>query len=412
MISIKLLPTPIAAAVATTVALISTQASAAWIFDPSAEIEAQYQDNVRLDQREESAIVSTASLQARLRRETEITSASVVLGGTYIDYETDEDLDSQTLAYLSFGARRSGQRFQVGVSGRVSEDVLLRTARVVNNPIFGTAPDEGSVDADLDQLNNQADIDVAVVDEQYDRRRVQVSPYFSYEVSEKTTVRLNYDFYEVSYEDDAEDVGFQGTKSYSIGAGFSHSINQKNAVGLTVTSERFRPDLSEDVDNLEATLDWNRRISDRYSLRMQVGGRRSESDIQDETGLLLRASLRRRFENGALSATLERSLYPNAFGDVLETDSFSINYNRRITERVGFDVSARAYATDDPVANETFSQAQDYFVFTPRLTWAMSQATYLAVGYRYTFTDREREQDHSTGNMVSLSFGYRPPSEI
>lgn len=392
--------------------LAGGHAHGAWVIEPSAQLQTSYEDNVRLEQDEDDAIVTSATAQARVRNVTETSQVSGVAGLTYLNYSGADELDDEEAGFLEFDAGRNTERVGYGVRASLRSDVILR--RVDRIPEGFDLSDRdmgdgaGAIEEELPELG--LDVDEGVVREQIERRSMLVSPYLAYSLTERSQTRVGYTFYGLRYDDDARDAGLQESDSHSVFAQLSREVTPLDTMDVRIRASHFEPEASLESDNYELTVGWQRQISPRLTLGGEIGGRRVESDISNDEGLVF--SLRGSYdtERGRFSGSLQRSVLPSAFGDVVEADRLELSYRRSLSQRATFSFSLRGYETRRDSGNS--DRDRSFLTAAPNLSYALSPTWNVGVGYTYRWTDREDELGSASGNAVSLSLVYRPPSRL
>lgn len=108
-----------------------------------------------------------------------------------------------------------------------------------------------------------------------------------------------------------------------------------------------------------------------------------------------------------LSLSLIRSVTKSTNGFPQEVDSFTANYNRKLTERVsaGLYFNANRSTSIDSVS---LSEDRDIFRFRPSISWRLTKDSKLTAGYRYkrqTYTVSDREAE-SNSVYINLSISW------
>lgn len=396
-------------------------AEAAWLIEPSARLDASYEDNVRLASiNEEDGIVGSVTAQARLRNVTEISSVSLLGGINYRSYSNvnDDNLDDRDSEFLIFAADRRTARAGFGLDGSYRRDDLLRRILLLEDPGAGSVdtPDEPIAPGDEgvpEDVNDGADVDAGASRQQIRRERFSISPSVGYALSARNSIELTYDYYGLNYdENDTTPLdGIQDSETNALTAEFNRALSERTSIGTAVRVAKFEPDQGLDTDIYEATLIYSRQLSERNNLSVTLGGRRTESDASKDTGGLLNARFDRRTPTGSVFASIERSLYPNSFGDIVETDRIALGIRQRITERWSWSLRGQAFSTDS-TQNANSGRNRDFVTVRPEIRWSMTPAWSVGAYYGYEWVDRENDPNTASGNSVGVSLNYTPPRRI
>ncbi len=398
--------------------LAAAPAHGAWLVEPSLELSTGYDDNVRLnDDPEEDAIVSTGTVQARLRNVTERSEVSGLLGLTYLTYSAtdDEDLDDEDAEFVDLSARRDYQRGELGARLTGRRDLILR----VIDPIPGLLPGAGD-DADpgtpLDEALAEDDIDLNATREQVRRTWYRLSPYASYQLGQLTSARIEYSFAERLFDEDGEDQGLRDSRTHLVSAGLRRELSPRTAGSITLGAGRFESDGREETDNYTASLGFDHQISPQVTFGADVGAGRVDDDIGEETHLTYGVRLARQMLVSRLSIQAERSAAPSSFGNVVEADRLTVRYQRSLSDRAEFDMRIHGYRTEQ-VGDGADESSRKYLSVRPRLTLRMTNAWNTGIEYLYRWTDRDRADAFggsgtAQGNMVVVFIGYQPPRRL
>lgn len=383
---------------------LATPALAAWVVTPAAELGVRHEDNVRLSAtNEESAIVSSATLQAELANITEISEVSALVGGSFDYYSnTDANLDDRDTQFAKLMAIRSAERLSFGIDGSFQREILLRSARMISDLPGG----EGELP--IDDTDLEGDVDQGSVNEQVRRTRIAVRPNVTYQFAENTSATLSYRYLSLDYKDLGQETGLQDSETHSVGVMLAQRFSERDSGHLTLNASRLEPDVGLETDFYEAIVGWNRRLTERSRFNIAVGGRRAESDFAERSGVLLRARYAQATERGELYAQAERSLYPSAYGEILETDRVTLGYGQRLSDRLSWSLSAEGFTTESSVSDDVFSRNRDYVQVVPELRWLLTPNWSVAGRYEYTWVDRESDPDTADNHTVGFSLIYSP----
>lgn len=389
---------------------VSLPAHAAWVVEPSARLSTSYEDNVQLEaDNEDDAVVSTATGQARIANVTERSSISGVLGANYINYTAVDDLDDRTTWFAQFAGNRRYERANLRLQSSARRNVILRRINAIPEEFDPSDPGaEPAPGEPIDEFDPDTDIDENVAREQIERTNITVTPSFSYNFTERTRGEVGYSFFGLRYAEDQN--RFQDSDQHSVFTRLNRQISPLDNVRLELRGSRFEPDAALESDMYEGTVGWNRRASERLNFGIDLGARQVDSDLSNDWGTVVRLNATYRTQTGRLSGSLERSVLPSSFGDLVEADRLNLSYDHRFGPLTSFRLGARAYETrrDDGSSNRD----RQFFVVQPSFNWDFAPAWNFSFGYEFRWTDRANQEGSAQGNAVTLGLIYRPPSRL
>ena len=145
-------------------------------------------------------------------------------------------------------------------------------------------------------------------------------------------------------------------------------------------------------------LDWVQHVL----IRMGAG--------QVDDGFAGSIQLNHKTSGGSLRVAFRRDVYPSAFGSMLESDTFLLNYRHAYSSRTALSITARGISSES--SSETSRQNRDYVQITPEIFWALSETWRLSGGYRFTWNERDSERDAASSNSVFLTLAYQPRTDV
>lgn len=407
-------------------ALASLPISAAWVFSPAVDLQSNYNDNIRMSQDEtDPAFTTSIAGQLSLRNVTEKSEIAAIAGVNFLKYSDSADLKDQSLQFLNFTARTNGTRLTFGVSGSYKRDLTLRWTSFIPedtlDEIESDSLDEPLDDA-LGDLNSTPNIDDAATFSQFRRERIRIDPKLSWRFTERTTASLQLSHTELNYAQAATQSFLQGNKKNALTLNFRHRISTRDILSIKTIASTLKPEATPKTHNYQLTAIWDRKFSERSNIGVSLGVRHTKQNVlnpdisNNRTGLLFGLKANRRFERTFMRATYNRSMIPNSFGDLVETDTINLNIQHSLSDRVFITSSCRAYHTQSPARNtdspDILGRDQDYVQINAGLGFAFSPSLTINSNYGFRWIDQERLTGTSTSNMVSLGITYRPPKRL
>ena len=393
--------------------LCSGAAQAKWVVQPTAEVRVESSDNIALrnDGLEDGGLVSSATLQANVINRGERTQATGTFGISFVDYSGVEDnLQDDNVPFVNLAIRRGYERGNAGVNISGRRDSLFRRFAGINDPFQPIAQDD--LQDGLDDLDNGDLVNQGIVTRQIDRIRLNVSPYAQFTLNDRSNLRVTYAYSGEDYEDEdlAAAFGAQGYDSHSLVGQYTRAINQRTRFFMTARGTFFTPDRAQDTDAYETLVGIRRDLSERSNLSVQVGANRISPDVgDDETGVSAGLTYSRQFTNGLLRVDAQRTVQPNSFGLILETNRLSMNYQYLLSSRLA--ATMRVAATSTDTSQENNSQERDFVSFTPELSYSLTENWQVTAGYQYRYRDVAIDSENAKSNAVFLSMRYSPRLE-
>jgi hypothetical protein len=324
-------------------------------------------------------------------------------------YSGVDDLDDKDSEFVDFVSDYRFERASVGLRGAYKRDTLLRSLRFVPDAIGEGEPPEGEyeVDEDLDDINDSPDVDAGQTRDQIRRTRSSISPGVSYRFSDRTNATLRYTFLKLDYDDTNAASGVRESETNAVMGAVKHRLSERDTLSSSLRVARFEPDGETDTDTQELNAGWRREFTEQTTGTLELGARRVETDTDEQTGMLYRARIDHLVPRGQLTGSIERSLYPSSFGEIVETDRVRFAYRHSLAERWALTVDANALSTES-AAGTNSRRNRDYAEARASLVYAAHPEWLVGLNYGFRWVERDDDTGSATGNSISLSLSYRP----
>jgi hypothetical protein len=391
---------------------LSGAAQAAWSSDGSARLDTVYEDNVYLAaDNENSAIVTTANVQAEIRQATESSNVAAIAGLKYLNYGQVSNLSDEDEEFGSLRAWWSRERLRWGVNGTFRRDVLLNTVGFIG-PVDPTGGADGGagIDPNGDGVTDGT-IDQGSVEEQVRRNRTQLIPFVTYDLSERTNASLRFGYSVLDYSND-ELSQLTNNQIRRVALELVHRFSERDSMRGTVGAAKFDPKDATNTDTFDLTTGWEHRFSELAGASLDVGVSRTERNGNADTGALFRVRGFRRTEVGNFFGQVERRLYPNGTGELVETDRLVFGLKRSLSEVVDLSVTGDGYKTGSSGVNLNNANYRDYLSLGPELKWSLSRELAVGATYQFTWANRQSDEGNSSGNSIGIFVSYQPQHEI
>ncbi len=382
-------------------------AGAALELQPSVSMRLFYDDNAALTTAEHNFSAGSELLGAvGISRETEaITLQGIARLNLLLDAGGDvyRDKDNQLVSLL-FASKGELRRWQVYGSWR--RDSIVRAA---------TVTEEGDADTEPDD-----DVDAGLVQVSIRRNRLVLRPSWSYALSPRSGVGVEYRFDNVKYDSAENLFDYQ---DHTLSGNHFYQITERDQITTAVSLKSYRSSggLREEGewnnDRFNIMLGLQHSYSETASGHFQVGWYKARfaniEESGDTDGYLYRIYGEKRTGLTRFSARLGRTNFSSGAGDVVNADELSFNMARDLTETMSFSLRVRAFQSksirsDNPYANRR------YLALTPTLSWRITRWWSLDTSYRYRRQKRDREinYDSAESNSIYLSVRYERPAEL
>lgn len=376
-------------------------ANANWHVSPTIGLGVLYDDNTRLSDADSNFRSDTGAAIdafAEFSYRQQLTDFSITPRIRSTKYNDDSDLDS-TDGFLRLDYAHRGQKSLWRLRGNYSSE-SIRTA------------ERSDVDFDIEDPDEIPADDTARVFSTSKRDRVRVTPEFSYQLSQRTSLRLDGEYQDTSYESDVSSslVGFE---QYSIGTSLGYAWSQRDIVSITARTGTYQADLSPtDLSGSAFGVAFSRRLSERTQFRLNVASDTTEDGAgNDDTNTVGGISVIHRLETTRVIAAYRRNISGNGAGGLTLRDSFSLNVSRDISPRLTLSAGVRAYSSDALDEAGSTLNNRDYLQIRTNARWNYSRSVSFAVDYRYTQVDRITEDMNSfntDSNQLGLWVYWQP----
>lgn len=394
-------------------ALLSpTPADAAWEFVPDLGIGAESEENPRLNPESQitdtstatSAVLSAGASIASFDERSSLTLTPRVEVYRYAD-EANSDLESEDWYFDGRGEYR-WRTVTAGFNASFARERLL---------------DSELIDVDLDNDPDTDDPDtadtgrLAFITE--DRERSWLSPYVSFRVSDRNSLRFEITQYGYSYSggDRSFRSGFDDTR-FSLG--INRNVDARNIVSATMSVETYEADGTENTtDTVTIEGAFTRPLTQLWTLNLAAGVLRSDYEFLADnqqftdgatTDYTMRVGLRQRGERSRMNIDFTRNVYPSGSGFSSLRREFRVYYDRVLTQRLDARFGIRMNETKS-LGNVNVEDNREYIRAEVGFEWAMRPVLFLESGYRFTAQDFTEDliQQSTNSNSIYIGMTYR-----
>ena len=370
-----------------------------WRFEPILRAGLVADDNPKLSTRTDEEIDLTGYL-LDVRADiyyasSDITSFSFQPRALLRNYPDNPEFESNDLFLRStfrHRARSSTYGFRVNF-----DQQSVRTAERANS------------DLEIEDPNEIPNDDTGRVGLDGDRSRWRLSPYWSYRFSDISSIDVGLDYFDTRYDNVFAGLLIDYTDA-RISLGYRRALSNITTGILTVTGRRFEPDrILNDNTGYGVLVGFEREMSEKTRLVAMIGVENTEQALgQTDAEVIGNFTLTRNLETISLFAKYDRAVTASGSGTVELRNTLSVNFNRRLHERISAGLGVRAYdarriGSAPSIGDRNFVQLQAMF------RWYLSEAFVVEADYRYTILDRSSAiGERANANQVGLWFVYQP----
>ncbi len=225
-----------------TIAAVSTLGSAhfasaeAWQIDPSFDVRTGYDDNIRLrDGDDDAAIETRVGGNLELARLSEVSETRAYVRAAYIGYTSadDDSLDNTESYVLGFSSRYKPAELQG----------LELSIEYVGDTVGGSGQEP--------EDTSTVDVDTGLVSTQIDRSTLRVQPKWQMEVSELSTLGINYSYEDVEFDTDPGTSFLQDYDFHRLGGYYSYKMSETSALKPQIEYAQYESERGEEVESIQ-----------------------------------------------------------------------------------------------------------------------------------------------------------------
>ena len=245
--------------------------------------------------------------------------------------------------------------------------------------------------------------------------RLNISPFWSYLLSERASMELSLSYDDVFY-DDVEGSSLSNYRSGAISVGGRYRLTEQATLDALLGYGRFEA-TERQTDAVNAELGAGYAISETLSLNFLLGLQRSESITPESNGggasrrstgptytLSLNKDLAR---GGAFTMSASRSLVPSGAGDILDTTMVNADLRYPFSERWRLRLGGQVFRNREP-GTEREESVLYAAAGEVGLSYQVRESLSIQLGYRYRWQNDEQEQAIAESNQVSVTLAWQP----
>ena len=358
-----------------------------WYIQPTTKLRIEVDDNLRLREegQEEDVFGIRGSFFTKYGTRTETSNIDLT---TLIDvyrYWGQENLDRENMDW------KVGSNFQVTEQNKIGLDAdYIRDTSITS-------------EQDLTGLTQV----------QVEREKFNISPHWTYILSETQSIQSKLTHEEVTY-DDTVSSQLTSYKTDSANLNYSHQWRADTQLFVSLSALQYRlTDIDVETDDYSINGGFDYNYSQTLSFNFMLGARFSENrsningiETDDSSiGSLFSLGLKKQFESSQFDLSYTRSVSPSGSGEFLQADRFKVNASHDVTERLTIRASgAINYSTS---TNDEQDNGRTYYSFQPTLDWKFNRQSTISGGYRYRMQEFDNRDAKAVSNGFFVTINYQ-----
>jgi len=384
---------PLGLVVALPVLFAGGQAAAAnWELAPRVSAGYLYNDNYRLEQAGGEIEVSGAEVEAAATLRTidprttfEITPR---IDATFFPDEREQE---STDYYVDGVFEDKTPRHKIGIEANFASEDVVRSELPGPN-VGGGLGDPQSTDSGVTLQENRRDL-------------VRVSPYFSWDMTQRTRLELEARYLDANY--DKHYTGSQEDFSeFGASAGLAWLLSPRNSLTFRALGGRFETNFY--TDSYGGEIEWGTEFSETSRMYIRVGGASTKPENGvSSTNVIGGIGGQWTSQRNVLFLDLTRQITPISAGTVVDRYQLRLRLKHDVSQRIGVLVGGRA-SRDEEIQGLGDYPTRKYAAAEAGIEWRVLRALSVTATYNYRWQEYADEPSDRSGNGFLIGIVYEP----
>jgi hypothetical protein len=383
----------------------SSSQAQGWKFEPKVRAGVEYDDNADLAFRTDQEIEATGYI-LDLRADLNYTSPTKLFSlqpkAVFKRYSDESQFDTDDY-FLRSHFRHKGQKTTIGFRFDYQQEAI-RTAEQSNVDLDTVDPDELTDDS------------TARVFLTGTRDRLILAPSWAYQLSNISSIGARLQYIDVGYNGAAASLFLDDYSDVRLNLDYSRGFSDVNTGLMTITARKFDPESSAGVTTGYGVMaGFSHELSEKTRIRALFGFESIEQEGFDDDlepgGSRTRS---RTLEIIRMFVQYRRSISAGGSGAVSVRDAFSLNFDRRLNERISAGLGFRVYQTRASGGVVSIDD-RNYLQIQGRFQWYLSRPLIAEAYYSYTISDFSDSPgigsiagERANSNRVGIWLVYQP----
>jgi hypothetical protein len=388
--------------------LVSPVASAAeWKLEPGLTVKQEYNDNLLLRSTQSPGAWST-TLSPRVAGSvsTETTSLTATLTTEIIRYAREGDLDLDTEdQFLDLAWDYKGERSTLTLAGSYYRDTTTRVDTAAPGDV--PPPDQS--------------IDLGLASRQFRRVIGRVRPSWTWRVSERSSLALDYRFLDVRYPSADPSDNLFDYRTHEPTVVLSYDLSERDHLSGRASYFVYRsPDANVTADSVQLVPRLSHGFSETISGEISLGPRYSwqhddsvngGADNQD-LGVVVDARVEKKLARGSVGIGYFRGPASSASGALNQRDLVRVFGTTGLAPTIDLRIAAVA-VRNDRLFSDSGGEDRRLYSLHPGFIWRFSPQWRADLSYEYKRQSSGSTSETATSNAAFIAISYQwPPVSI
>ncbi len=263
------------------------------------------------------------------------------------------------------------------------------------------------------------------------RSLLSLAPSWTRMLSERTSLKLGYQFNNVSYAGGTA-FGLVDYTNHAVEADWMYQATENDLVNMSVSYSRFQTaNASYTANTVGVQGGLTHSFSETMKGTVLLGVNQSKSTLKSQSLQLVSifplvftqvqstqtssnlvpvvsATLNKQFETGSINGSASRQLVPGGNGSLVETDRLGLDATHNFNERLAGSVNGAVYRSRY-IGDAVSAASSRYYELVFNLDWQMSERWKLESGYRYARVTYQNSSVVPVSNLIYASIRYDWP---
>ena len=365
-----------------------------WEIAPRVEAGYRYSDNWHLGPPGTEVEVSGGETDARvafrtLDPRTQIEITPRILATYFPDAQDDDSVDG----YLDARFEDVTPRRRMGVTGSFAHETVTRSE----------LPEGGDVGGG--DLGNPATGDSGRFIEHNKRDYLSVSPFISYDVTQRQRLDFNAYYLQADFEKQLENAQ-QDFSEEGVEAGWGYRFSERSSLSVHALASRY--ETTFDTDAYGAYLQWDTNFTENSRVYVRVGAQQTEPENgASDTNAIGGIGGSWNNQRNTLFLDLTRTVEPVSAGTVVERYQLRMRIHHDVSPRIALMLGARASHDDSIDPASTFA-TRKYVAAEGGFEWRVLRDFAVTATYSYRWQEYADELSDRSANGFLVGFVYEP----